>query len=103
MGLKILFQPPAKADLQEISRYIARDNPTRARSFRQELKDRTKRLADFPELGRRLPDTEDPSVREIIHGNCRIIYRVDRAEGTIRVLRFWHAARGEPRLFIFEP
>ena len=34
----------------------------------------------------------------IVHGNYLIVYRLSEAEKTVEILRFWHAARGEPRL-----
>jgi len=49
-----------REDLRGIVRYIGKDNPTQAKSFGKELRDRTKPLAQHPELGRKgrpgLPD-----------------------------------------------
>jgi len=33
---------------------------------------------------------------KIIHGPYRIIYRLRHGSGQLHILRFWHAARGEP-------
>ena len=60
--------------------------------------DSTKRLADFPEMGRRVPDFDDPAYREIVVRAYRVIYRVDHDDCRIEVLRFWHGARGAPDL-----
>lgn len=94
--LGVVSLPAARRDLLEIGRYIARDNPPRAESYCLELTGKTKRLVDFPELGRRLPRFKNRDIRQIIHGNYRIIYRVKRRAGLIEILRFWHAARREP-------
>ena len=47
--MKKLDNPVGRA----IVRYIGKDNPTRATSFGQELRDKTKPLAQHPELGRK--------------------------------------------------
>lgn len=74
---RIEWRPKAREDLRVIVRYIGKDNPTRARGFGQELRDKTRPLAQHPELGRTgrpgLPD----SVRElVVHPNYIVFYRV---------------------------
>ena len=98
MGFLVTISLPAQADLVSIGRYIARDNPPRARSFTDELVRKTDVLADSPELGRAVPDFHDPAVREVIHRSYRILYEVSRAARTVSILRFWHGSRGTPRL-----
>jgi toxin ParE1/3/4 len=98
MDFKVILAPRAIQDLQEIIRYISIDNPTRAESFGRELIGKTRRLASFPEMGRVVPEVNDPSIREIIYHTYRIVYRVRQPERRIEVSRFWHAARGTPNL-----
>ena len=63
---RIEWRPKAREDLHAILAYIGKDNPTRARSFGQELRDKIKPLAQQPQLGRTgrpgLPDY----VRELV-------------------------------------
>jgi toxin ParE1/3/4 len=98
MGFPVILTPQAQEDLGKIVRYIARDNAARARSFGNELIDRALSVGAFPELGRVVPELDDPAVREVVHGSYRIIYEVFRVPAVIYVLRFWHAARGTPQL-----
>jgi len=98
MDFKVILAPRAIQDLQEIVRYISFDNPTRAESFGRELIGKTRPPASFPEMGRVVPEVNDPSIREIIHKTYRIVYRVRQPERRIEVSRFWHAARGTPNL-----
>jgi toxin ParE1/3/4 len=49
-------------------------------------------------MGRVVPELDDPSVREIVHGSYRIIYEVNSAPDVLYILRFWHGARGEPSI-----
>ncbi|MBA4149967.1 MAG: type II toxin-antitoxin system RelE/ParE family toxin [Verrucomicrobia bacterium] len=98
MGYKVVLSPSALRDLQDIVRYIALDAPSRALNFGQFLISKTKLLGEHPELGRIVPEFGDADVREVIVRSYRVIYRVGRREKQIQVIRFWHAARGEPKI-----
>ena len=52
MGFKVILTPQSLNDLEEIVRFIAKDNPERARSFAHELINRALSLETFPERGR---------------------------------------------------
>ena len=91
---RIEWRPMAREDLRAIVRYIGKDNPTRAKSFGQELRDKTKPLAQHPELGRQgrpgLPDW----LRElVVHPNYIVFYRVQAATRTVEILRVKRAAQ----------
>jgi len=79
-------------------RYISFDSPERAVAFGQFLISSIRRLADFPGLGRVVPEFDDPAIREIVVRTYRVIYRVDDAKHRVEVVRFWHGARGNPEL-----
>jgi toxin ParE1/3/4 len=96
MGNQVVLTRQASDDLIEIARHIAQDDPALADSFANDLIDQTTPLSDFPQMGRTVPELKRPAVRELIRSPYRIIYRVQ--EGNIQILRFWHAARGIPRL-----
>lgn len=98
MGLHVVLTPQSQADLRSIVSYIASDDPERARSFGYLLIDKALSIGAMPERGRVVPELNDPAVREIIHGAYRIIYEVLREPDAVFVLRFWHAARGEPEI-----
>ena len=95
MGYQIILSPSARRDLQDIVRYISLDSKEKAVNFGRLLIQTTKRLSDFPEMGRVVPEFKDPSVREIIvRKSYRIIYRVDHEDCRVEIARFWHASRG---------
>ncbi len=98
MAYQVALSPSARRDLRDIVRYISMDSPEHAVRFGQFLISSTKRLADFPEMGRVVPEFDDPSIREIIVRSYRVIHRVDRGECRIDVARFWHGARGTPEI-----
>ena len=98
MGYQIALSPSARRDLRDIVRYISLDSPNRAVSFGQFLISSTKRLADFPDMGRIVPEFDDPDISEIVVRTYRVIYRVDHAGHRLDVARFWHGARGNPEI-----
>lgn len=96
MDFKVILAPRAIQDLQEIVRYISFDDPARAESFGRELIAKTRLLVTFPEMGRVVPEFNEPNVREIIHKSYRVVYRVNHSTRCIEVSRYWHGARGTP-------
>ncbi len=98
MGYQIALSPSARRDLRDIVRYISVDSPERAVGFARFLVSSTKRLSDFPEMGRVVPEFADPSIREIVVRSYRVIYHVDHADCRVDVARFWHGARGTPKI-----
>lgn len=91
---RIEWRPVAREDLRAIVRYIGKDNPTRAMSFGKELRDKTKPLAQHPELGR----TGRPGLPEwlrelVVHPNYIVFYRVLAGTNTVQILRVKHAAQ----------
>jgi plasmid stabilization system protein ParE len=51
----------------------------------------TERLRRLPLSGNIVEELRHRDVREILHGNCRIIYRV--ARNRVEILTVYHAAR----------
>jgi toxin ParE1/3/4 len=98
MDYQVVLSTSARADLRAIVRYISFDAPDRALEFGRFLISRSALLAQSPELGRIVPEFEDPEIREIIVRSYRIVYRLDGSRNVVEVIRFWHAARGIPEL-----
>lgn len=95
---RIEWRPIAREDLRAIVRYIGKDNPTRARSFGKELRDKTKQLAQHPELGRTgRPGLPDWLRERVVHPNYIVYYRVQAAARTVQILRVKHTAQQVPR------
>ncbi len=87
----------AREDLRAIVRYIGKDSPTRAKSFGQELRDKTEPLAQHPELGRQGRPGLPKWLRElVVHPNYIVFYRVLAEARTVQILRVKHAAQQTP-------
>jgi plasmid stabilization system protein ParE len=96
MGWKIIFAPQAIAQLEQIVRFIAQDDPQAAIRFGNYLVDRAESLANFPELG--TPYRKRPNVRRLLCKSYFIYYRLRREEQVIEIMDYWHSARREPRI-----
>jgi len=94
---RIEWRPMARDDLRAIVRYIGKDNPARARSFGKELHDKTKPLAQHPELGRTgRPNLPDWLHELVVHPNYIVFYRVLAEARTVQILRVKHVAQQVP-------
>jgi addiction module RelE/StbE family toxin len=94
---QIQWRPKAEEDLLNIIEYISKDNPSRAKSFVEELEDKAQLLADYPELGRRSRPGLPKWLRElVVHPNYIIFYRVLYDSFTVEIIRVKHAAQAIP-------
>lgn len=96
MGCKIIFAPQALADLEEVVRHIAQDDPATASRIGFALIDRVAILENFPLLG--APYSKRPGVRKLVSRPYLIFYRPRLEENAVDILRYWHGARTEPDL-----
>ncbi len=78
-------------DLRAINDYISLDSTFYAARFISKIIRRVDQLIEFPESGRMVPEKNAPEIRELIEGNYRIFYRLQK--GMITILRIHNAAR----------
>jgi len=98
MAFKIIWSRQARDDLRDIVTFIAENNQPIAESFGFRLMAKVDLLAQFPEIGRIVPERQDKNIREIILPPYRIVYRVLAENHVVAVARVWHGARGEPEI-----
>ncbi len=98
MAGKIIWSLQAREDLRDIVSFIAADNPAAAQSFGLRLMSKVDVLANFPQLGRVVPDESDEALRELILRPYRIVYQVLADQQMVAIVRIWHGARGEPEI-----
>jgi toxin ParE1/3/4 len=96
MGRPVVLALRAQRDLEEIVRYIARDNPAAAEKCGRGLHDQAQLLGESPELGSKVRSCEH--VRALLRGAYYIVYRYPPGAQRIEVLRFWHSARDLTRV-----
>ena len=78
-------------DLRAINDYISLDSSFYAARFISKLISRVDQLIEFPESSRMVPEKNVHEIRELIEGNYRIFYRLQRKK--ITILRIHNAAR----------
>ncbi|HEX4551754.1 type II toxin-antitoxin system RelE/ParE family toxin [Pseudomonas sp.] len=93
---RLLFSALSRDDLLQIARFIARDNPGRARSFVGELRARCDDLIAQPNQGVSRDDCAK-GLKMITHARYLVFYSV--VEGDVQIERVLHSARDLARLF----
>jgi toxin ParE1/3/4 len=88
--------PEARADLDEIWRYIAQDNPEAADKYIRAIISRFPTLAAMPLLGRERPEIA-PELRSFVVGHHVIFYRP--MENGVAIARVLDGVRDLPPLF----
>lgn len=89
--MKLLWSEQALLDVEHIRDYIWQDSPAYAQPFIERLLNATRRLPDFPQSGRPMPEANSPSIREVIYQGYRIIYRL--RPDTIEIVMVTHGSR----------
>ena len=87
----VRLTPPARAQLLAAIAYINADRPTAARDFRTRVEGVLRRLVDFPESGRIIPEFSRLGFREVLVDSYRLFYRLQ--EDVIWVVGVWHDAQ----------
>ncbi len=85
--MKIIWSPLAIERAKEIVDYITQDKPSAAEKWIEIVFSKVEVLASSPEIGRIVPEVENPRFREIIYGNYRIVYRIDKKQISILTIR----------------
>jgi len=93
MAYRIIWSPKAAAHLEGICEYIAQDSRQYAVIFAQQILRLVRLIADFPRSGRVVPEYNNVCLREKIHGNYRIVYRIKASETVVEVAAICHSAR----------
>lgn len=89
--MRVEWSDYARDDLDDVVQYISRDSAFYAQLFGERVVLATRRLADFPESGRVIPEAEDTALREIIVQGYRVMYRLEPER--VLILAVMHGRR----------
>ena len=89
--MKIIWTEFAVDDLRSIHSFISKDSKKYADRLIDKLIARTDQLENNPNSGRVVPEFNVETLRELIEGNYRIIYKVDQQ--SVAIVRIHHSAR----------
>lgn len=88
----IHWTPQSVEDLEAIFEYISRDSRSIAKLFVEKIYYRVDQLRRFPLSGRKIPEVDDPDIRELIYKNYRIVYYV-HDKNLVRILTVFHSSK----------
>jgi plasmid stabilization system protein ParE len=88
---RIVWAPQAVEDVEAIRAYVARDSRHYADLVVEQIVAAVALLESSPRSGRVVPEVGDEWLREVIHVNYRIVYRL--RHGIIEIATVFHGAR----------
>jgi len=91
--VKIRWTDKATRHLNSIYEYITNDSKGYAERYVKSLISSTDKLKQMPECGRKVPELESYSFREIIFRNHRIVYRISEINKNTDILAVVHDAQ----------
>jgi len=89
--VRLQFTPSGRIQFLKAVSYIHQDNPQAAAKFRNRAEQILRRLTQYPESGRLIPEFPDLPFREVIVAPDRFFYR--REGKAIWVVACWHRAQ----------
>ncbi len=90
--MKIFITNSAISDFESIKEYYEEEGiPHIDKQFVSSIIDRIYTLRDNPDIGRMVPEFDEPKIRELIHSPFRVVYL--REQWSIHVVRVWHSER----------
>ncbi|MDP2889212.1 MAG: type II toxin-antitoxin system RelE/ParE family toxin [Bacteroidota bacterium] len=90
--VKIVWTELSLLDLKEIFDYIAANSFRYATITTDKIYQRVQIIADNPFTGKIVNEFNVKSIRELIEGKYRIIYRI-KTNNQVDILRIYHSAR----------
>jgi toxin ParE1/3/4 len=88
----IIWSKEARQDLDTIFLWLEKESKSYATKWINEVIKKLDLIEKFPNMGKKLPEMQVKSIREISAGKYRIIYNVTK-EDLIEVLAIRHSAK----------
>lgn len=89
--MKVRFTSSARSQFLSALSYIRKDNPSAALDFRSQAEKNLRRLEDFPESGRIIPEFPELPYREVIISPYRFFYKIK--DDVVWIVAVWHGAQ----------
>jgi toxin ParE1/3/4 len=83
MAHRVIWSSRALIDIESLAAYISIDSPAYARIVVKKIITATRKLSQFPNLGREVPEFQETKIRELFEYSYRIIYEVESEQLTI--------------------
>ena len=89
--MKVKFTPSARTQFLSALSHIRKDKPSAAINFRNKAEKILRRLEDFHECGRSIPEFPELPYREVIISLYRFFYKTKG--DVVWVVAVWHSAQ----------
>ena len=89
--VEVEWSEAAKNDLKEIFEYLTQHSSQYAYYFNERIFESIENLQKFPQIGKMVLDFNDPSIKEIVIQNYRLVYKYE--ESKIEILTVIHGSR----------
>ena len=90
--MKLYFSKSAFEDFESIKGYYLEEGvPEVGKQFVSSIVEHAEKLLDNPDIGRMVPEFEEPKIRELIHPPFRVVYL--REVISIHIIRVWRSER----------
>ena len=89
--VEIKWTDNALIELDAIANYISQDSPNYAEILVNQIYEMISHLEEFPQFGRKVPEDDNPTLREILYKNYRIIYLIQ--ETHLEIISIIHGSR----------
>lgn len=90
--VEVNWTPQAIQDMDDIAKFIAINSTKYAKIQVSRFFEEVTVLEKFPKTGRIVPEFNKPSIRELILGNYRLVYKIISTK-KIDILSIHHSAR----------
>ena len=84
--VEIEWSESAKNDFNNIVSSISQDSPGYSEYFIKVILEKIEYLKEFPKIGRKVPESDDPNDRELIFQRYRIIYYISHESIIIEMI-----------------
>jgi addiction module RelE/StbE family toxin len=78
MEYRVTWSPEAVEDLESIAEYIERDSLFYAQSVVSQILSVSRKIKEFPLIGRVLPEIGDENIRERFIYSYRLVYKIEK-------------------------
>lgn len=89
--MPVRFTATARSQFLQGLAYVKRDSPAAAQRLRVRAEGALRRLASYPQSGRKIPEFPELPYRELVVKPYRFFYRVEKDE--VWVVAVWHGAQ----------
>ncbi len=91
--VQIEWSEEAEEDLDDILSYFSKSSTQYANSFFERIHEAIENIKEFPQIGRKVPESKNPNDRELIIQKYRLIYRFLEKENKILIMMIIHGSR----------